>query len=34
MNGGPTSQLTPEQCSRLQSLAAARNDPAFDRLVV
>jgi dimethylaniline monooxygenase (N-oxide forming) len=33
-NSGPTSQLTTEQCSRLQALAAARNDPAFNRLVM
>jgi dimethylaniline monooxygenase (N-oxide forming) len=28
-----TSQLTTEECSRLQSLAYARNDPAFSLLV-
>jgi hypothetical protein len=28
-----TSQLTPEQCSQLQALAKARNDPAFGLLV-
>jgi len=29
----PTSQLTTEQCARLQSLAAARNDPGFRLLI-